>query len=243
MIQFYCPDINERCVLPESDSGHAVRVLRMREGDPLQVIDGSGGVYDCVLTAAHPKRATFEVTARREQPNPWQGKITICVAPTKNMDRMEWLTEKLTEIGVDRIIPVRCDRSERKELKRERLEKVAVAAMKQSLKAVLPEVTEMMPLRDALALIEREGVAERFVAYCDDYYPRVELAARCVPGADTAILIGPEGDFSPAEIKMAVDAGFTPVTLGLNRLRTETAALVAVDTLHIIAQAQCTRTK
>lgn len=232
MIQFYCPDIKSNPVLPESDSGHAVRVLRMKEGDPLQVVDGKGHIYSCVLTCAHPKHAAVEIVAEEEQPNPWTGKITVAVAPTKNMDRMEWLTEKLTEIGVDRIVPLKCRRSERKELKADRLEKVAVAAMKQSLKTVLPDIAPMTRFAD---FIGSQLPPHRFICFCDERFPRVELATACVPGEDTVILIGPEGDFAPEEVEAALAAGFIPVALGPCRLRTETAALVAADTLHILS--------
>lgn len=235
MIQFYCPDILSTLTLPESDSGHAVRVLRMHEGDSLQVIDGKGTVYQCVLSSCHPKHATVEIVSSQPQPNPWSREITVCVAPTKNMDRMEWMTEKLTEIGINRIIPIKCDHSERKEIKSERLEKIAVSAMKQSLKAVLPEITPLTPFGDMISEASKATNCDKLIAYCDDYYPRVELACKCSPDKDTIILIGPEGDFSEREVKMAVDAGFIPVTLGKNRLRTETAAIVAVDTLHIIS--------
>ena len=150
MIQFYAPDIAETLTLPESDSRHAVKVLRMTEGEELQVIDGRGNVYTCRLVDAHPKRAGVEIAECRRQPLPWSQQIVVAVAPTKHMDRMEWLVEKLTETGVNRIVPLLCDRSERREIKTERLEKIAVSAMKQSLKAVLPVIDPMTPLRQAV---------------------------------------------------------------------------------------------
>lgn len=234
MIQFYCPDIESLPVLPESDSNHAVRVLRMREGDQLQVIDGRGHAFDCRLTAAHPKKAALEIITKRDMPLPWVYDITIAVAPTKSMDRMEWMIEKLTEIGINRIVPLRCEHSERKEIKTERLEKVAVAAMKQSLKAVLPQIDEMTPIQDFISQ-SRQG--QKFIAYCDDIYQRQELACLYQSNKSVTILIGPEGDFSPKEIESAIGNGFKPVTLGANRLRTETAAIVAVDTCHILSLA------
>ena len=148
---------------------------------------------------------------------------------------MEWLVEKLVEIGVNRIVPIRCMRSERKEIKTERLEKIAVSAMKQSLKAVLPRIDEMMTLSSFLKSIDKDE--QKFVAYCDDWVERRLLAREYKPGSSVAVLIGPEGDFAPEEIKMTLDSGFVPVTLGDNRLRTETAALVACDTFHVINQA------
>lgn len=239
MIQFYCPDIESLPVLPESDSNHAVRVLRMHEGDTLQVIDGRGHAFDCRLVAAHPKKAALEIIEKREMPLPWSYDITVAVAPTKSMDRMEWMVEKLTEIGVNRIVPLRCEHSERKEIKTERLEKVAIAAMKQSLKAVLPRIDEITPISDFLA---QQLDGQKFIAYCDDIYQRQELACRYTPLGSATILIGPEGDFSPKEITAAIESGFLPITLGPNRLRTETAAIAAVQTCHILSlAAQCDR--
>lgn len=234
MIQFYAPDIAETLTLPEADSAHAVRVLRMKAGDQLQVVDGRGHVYTCRLVGDHPKHAVVEITEVQEVEPVWPNRIVVMVAPTKHNDRMEWLVEKLVEIGVNDIVPVRCRHSERKEIKTERLEKIAVSAMKQSLKATLPRISEMIPLAEAL---KRYGdVAQKFIGYCDDGVERRLLAREYKPMTDTAILIGPEGDFSPEEVGMAIEAGFVPVTMGDNRLRTETAALVACDTCHIINQ-------
>lgn len=237
MIQFYAPDIVDNPVLPENDSGHCARVLRMKNGDMIDVIDGRGGRYKCRITDAHPRHTMIEIVEQIDQPPVWSFNITVAVAPTKNMDRMEWLVEKLTEIGINRFIPVRCQRSERKEIKRDRLEKIAVSAMKQSLKSVLPEIMPMTPLRDILTDIRYDDY-QRYVAYCDPTIPRKLLAREFNPGQNTLVLIGPEGDFAPEEIKASLDAGFIPVTLGDNRLRTETAALVAVDTCHIVSQMQ-----
>ena len=164
-------------------------------------------------------------------PLPWPQEIVAAVAPTKHIDRMEWMVEKLTEIGVNRIIPVLCQRSERKELRRDRLEKIAVSAMKQSLKATLPVVEEMTPLSNVITRFDR---MQRFVGYCDDQTPRVDLACAYRPMQSAAILIGPEGDFTPAEIAETLRLGWQPVILGPCRLRTETAAVSAVDTLHIL---------
>lgn len=236
MIRFYCPEPYS-LTLPESDSGHCVRVLRMVSGDPIEIVDGRGHLYHCTLLDAHPKHATYTIESEEDVPKTWNGSITIAIAPTKSSDRMEWLVEKLTEIGVDRIVPLRCHHSERKGINVERLRKIAVAAMKQSLKARLPEITETTPYPTFLA--ETPETVQRFIAYCDPSIPR-RLLARCIDtqAAETIILIGPEGDFSPEEIRSALDGGWNPVSLGDNRLRTETAALVACDTYHIIQLAQ-----
>ncbi len=234
MIQFFAPDILENPELPESDSRHAVKVLRMREGDSLQVIDGRGHVFNCRLVDAHPKHASVEILSHNDMPLPWNSCLTVAVAPTKHMDRMEWLVEKMTEVGVNTIIPLLCAHSERREIKVERLEKIAVAAMKQSLKATMPEIRQMTPLREVTEMMPN---ANRVVAYCDSSIPRVDFAQIYKPKTDTMIMIGPEGDFSPSEIKFAIDKGFQPVTLGDNRLRTETAALYALSSCHILDQA------
>ena len=233
MIQFYSPDIAQTLRLPESDSKHCIRVLRMHCGDIVRVVDGLGHRYECRIVDDNPHSVAIEILSCEDVRPVWSFNLTVMVAPTKNMDRMEWLVEKLVEVGVNRIVPVRCRFSERKEIKRERLEKIAVSAMKQSLKATLPEITEMMPLRQA---IESFGASQKFVGYCDDGTER-ELLARCyTPDSDVIVLIGPEGDFSADEIDMVRRDCYVPVTMGDNRLRTETAALVAAATCHVISQ-------
>ena len=208
MIQFFAPDIATDPVLPESDSQHCVRVLRMREGDEVQVVDGAGHRYHCHIAIAHSKRTLLAVDAVEAQPRVWPSDIAVAVAPTKHIDRMEWLVEKLVEI----------------------------AAMKQSLKAILPRVDDMTPLGAYLAEAAAPG-EQRFVGYCDESLVERRLLARAyTPGAPVRILIGPEGDFTPDEIRSALDAGYLAVTMGDNRLRTETAALVGCDTIHIVNQ-------
>ena len=235
MIRFYAPDILTAATLPESDSQHAVRVLRMQAGDKLEVVDGRGNLYRCRLAVAHAKRAGVEIVETVALPKVWPNSITVAVAPTKHNDRMEWLVEKLTEIGIDRIVPLRCRYSERKEINEERLRKIAVSAMKQSLKATLPHIEAMVPFATFISE-EAQRPAMKYVAYCAPEIPRELFAQRYVSGHDTTILIGPEGDFSHDEITAAINAGFAPISLGDNRLRTETAALVACDTCHIIQQ-------
>lgn len=231
MIQFYAPDIETNPVLPEGESLHCVKVLRMQPGAQVEVIDGRGHAFTCRLMEAHHKHALVQVVEKRVRPLPWSYELTLAVAPTKHLDRMEWLMEKLTEVGVNRFVPALCERSERRELKTERLEKIAVSAMKQSLKAVLPEVAPMTPIR---RIIEDCTAEQRFICYCDDNIERRSLARVITPGCATTILIGPEGDFTPGEVELALSRGFRPVTLGSNRLRTETAALYAASAVHII---------
>ncbi len=235
MIRFYAPDIESELTLPESDSNHCVRVLRHEVGDTIEVVDGKGHEFTCKLLDKHSKHTAVEIVEKRSEILPWSNNIIIAVAPTKLMDRMEWMVEKLTEIGVNRIIPILCEHSERKEIKPERLEKIAVAAMKQSLKATLPIIDSMTPINK---LIEdtKEFHGQKFVAYCDDVSDKELLAKAYRPGKDVIILIGPEGDFSSAEITRLLDTGFHTISLGDCRLRTETAALVACDSIQILNQ-------
>lgn len=235
MIRFYAPDIDTTGLLPEGESGHAVRVLRRRPGDEVEAVDGKGTLFRCRLLDDNHRGAAVEIVERIAMPKVWKPYITVAVAPTKHADRMEWLVEKLVEIGIDRFVPLRCERSERKELKRERIEKIAVSAMKQSLKAVLPRIDDTVTLKNFLAEYAASP-AQKFVGYCDADTPRRLLAKAYAPGSDVTLLIGPEGDFSPTEIEACLNAGFTPVTMGDNRLRTETAALVGADTIHIVNQ-------
>lgn len=233
MIQFYLPDIESLPCLDPVESGHCVRVLRKREGDEIICVDGRGHRFSCTLVEAHPKHTLLQIDGVTDVPDPWRGGITLAIAPTKNMDRMEWVAEKATEMGVNKIIPVRCMRSERKDLKRERLEKITVSAMKQSLKARLPKLEEMTPLTEVL---KRDFAGQKFICYCGDECIRRELCREYIPGSDAVILIGPEGDFSPEEVKLALEMEWIPVSLGDSRMRTETAAIFSLAAIHAINQ-------
>lgn len=233
MHRFFAPDIETSLTLPEEESQHAVRVLRLKEGDEIEVVDGKGTLFRCRISLAHNKRCGVEIVETQEFAPHWGNKIVMCVAPTKNLDRIEWLAEKCTEMGMDRLIPVRCRYSERKELKTERLQKILVSAMKQSLKAALPELDEMTPVKEVL---EMPFEGQKFICYCDDAVERKLLVKEYRPGVDTMILIGPEGDFSREEVDLALKNGFVPVSLGDSRLRTETAAVAACFTCHTINQ-------
>lgn len=234
MIQFYAPDIETLGILPPDESQHCVRVLRHKEGDAISVIDGKGSRYVCTILSADPRGVMLEVMERTEIPPHWGCRITLAVAPTKNMDRMEWLVEKAVELGVDRIVPLLCEHSERKIVKIDRLRKIAVSAMKQSLKTTLPQIDELTPV--GVFLAEDDQRAQKFVGYCDRNFPLLSLAREYKAGSDVRIMIGPEGDFSPAEVELAVGAGYMPATFGESRLRTETAAISAIDTIHILNQ-------
>lgn len=234
MHRFYAPDIAETIVLPETESQHAVRVLRLVEGDEIEVVDGLGHLYRCRISLAHSKKCGVEIIDCLLVPNHWKGKINVAVAPTKNLDRMEWMAEKTTEMGVDRITPLLCRHSERKELKTERLGKILVSAMKQSLKAVMPQLDEMTPI---MQVLDDEALpCQRFIAYCDAATERKQFEHLYRPEDDAVILVGPEGDFSPEEVAVAVEKGFVPVTFGESRLRTETAVMYAVAACHALKQ-------
>ncbi len=229
---FYCPDIETDMELPQEEAGHCVRVLRLKEGDMICLADGRGGFHDARITAVTGKRCLVHIESSRQQPALWRGHLHIAVAPTKLMDRNEWFVEKAVETGVDEITFLSTEHSERDTVKMERIEKIAVSAMKQSQKATLPALNGMTRFRD---LVSRPFDGDRFIAHCDEG-ERVHLMDAMTPGRNTMVLIGPEGDFSPAEIRMALDAGFCPVSLGDSRLRTETAALASVIMMNLNAR-------
>lgn len=238
MIQFYAPEIEEAGALPESESGHCCRVLRKKEGDEILVTDGRGNRFKAVITDASPKKTLLEIVGREHIGSHWGARFVLAVAPTKNADRMEWLAEKAVEMGVDEIVLLRCAHSERKVMKTERLGKIVVSAMNQSLKTNLPLLRGPVAFDEFIG--ENKG-SDRFMGYCSDEVERKILSRECKAGKDTVVLIGPEGDFSPEEVKKAMEAGFIPVSFGESRLRTETAALFALQTLHTIAQLNLTQ--
>ena len=229
---FYTPDIQDDMQLPEEEAGHCIRVLRMKEGDRIRLTDGKGSFYDAVISAVSGKHCMVHIESQEVQSPLWDGHLHIAVAPTKLMDRNEWFVEKAVEIGVDEITFLKTDHSERDVVKMERIEKIAVSAMKQSQKATLPVLNGMTTLRN---LIERGFDGDKFIAHCEPG-SKVLLQDAVIPGHDSLVLIGPEGDFSPAEIEMALKAGFRPISLGPSRLRTETAALVAVHIMNLAGQ-------
>lgn len=232
MIQFYSPDIRENPALGEVESGHCCRVLRKSVGDMIRVTDGKGYIYECEITDAHPKHTMVSLKREIEIKKEWPFRLVVALAPTKSIDRMEWLVEKLVEIGVDEIILVRCGRSERKVVKTERLRKIIISAMNQSLKSRLPLIGEMIDFKE---LIDNYTDIPRYVGYCDEKYPRRDFTDEYLSaGGDALILIGPEGDFTESEITSAIERGYMPVTFGDNRLRTETAALYGAQAVHII---------
>ena len=234
MIQFYSPDIEETLTLSEGESAHCCRVLRHKEGDEIYVTDGKGHRFLCEIVESHPSHTRVEIKKVEEFPSERDYKLTLAIAPTKNSDRMEWMVEKAVEIGVDRIVLLRCKRSERKIQRSERLLKVMVAAMKQSLSTYMAELNDITDFKD---FVKDSGLTpQKFFGYCSDSFPRKELIRECAPGGEVVIMIGPEGDFTPEEVELAVENGFIPVTFGNKRLRTETAGVFAVSAVNVINQ-------
>ena len=232
---FYSPDMGGGFGhLGPEESVHCVKVLRHRTGDRIHVIDGEGTLYLCELVSDSPKGVDLMVLSSEPGWGSHSYHLTLAVCPTKNNDRYEWFAEKATEVGVDRIVPVIGDRSERKVFKTDRLRKIVLSATKQSLKARLPQVEEPTGVKEFIAHADSDAL--RLIAYCfeDEGHPRISIkeALSAFAGDRVEVLIGPEGDFSPEEARLAVDSGFVPVHLGASRLRTETAAVTAAEAVY-----------
>ncbi|BDD09033.1 ribosomal RNA small subunit methyltransferase E [Fulvitalea axinellae] len=236
MILFYQPDItNKEGLLSPEESLHCVKVLRKQVGDHIFVTNGKGELFDAEITKADKRKCLFKVTNRTEKEKTWNGKIAIAIAPTKNLDRIEWFTEKSVEIGVDEISFLLCHHSERKHFKLDRIEKKAISAMKQSLKFEKPKLNDLTKFKEFITTLSSE-YDERFIAYVDRKNPHT-LKASHVSGKNACVLIGPEGDFSTDEVDLAINAGFKKISLGSSRLRTETAGIVACHTLQLLNEA------
>lgn len=221
---FYTPDIHsDKYLLNEEESKHCTRVLRLKEKDQVNLVDGKGGFYLAEIIDDHPKRTALSVIKQTLTYQKRNHYLHIAVAPTKNIDRFEWFLEKATEIGIDEITPIICERSERKDVKTERSEKVLIAAMKQSLKAYLPKINPQQSFSNLLSSVNED---HKFIAHCLPNEKK-EIRDHLRNQKSYLVLIGPEGDFSEQEINKALQNGFLPITLGNSRLRTETAALEA----------------
>ena len=231
MYLFYCPDIEKQQTLSEEESAHCVRVLRYTAGDEILITDGKGTTYTARITNPHPKHCDFEIISREKQEPHHAFHLRIAIAPTKNIERMEWAVEKCVEIGVDEITPLLCRFSERKQLRTDRLEKIILSAAKQSLTPYLPVLHELTPYDDFIKA--QAGKQQNFIAHCYKDDKRV-LKSEIETGRDVLVLIGPEGDFSEQEVADALSLGFIPVSLCNSRLRTETAAVVACHTAVLI---------
>ncbi|MEG0796876.1 MAG: 16S rRNA (uracil(1498)-N(3))-methyltransferase [Odoribacter sp.] len=228
---FYTPDIQgDDYTLDADESKHCVRVLRLAAGEPVALVDGVGNWYDGVIDRADVKGCRVKMTKKTEACGRRSFHLHLAVAPTKNMDRVEWMLEKCTEMGIDEITMLNTAHSERKVVKEERLEKVLVAAMKQSLKAYLPRLN---PMADFKAFVTSCRETHKLIAHCHEGEKK-RLDEVYTPGEDVVVLIGPEGDFSAEEVAWAEKAGFVAITLGNSRLRTETAGLVACHSVDFM---------
>ena len=226
MAIFYTPDILLNSYLPEDESIHCVRVLRLGEGAEIDLIDGKGYFYRARIIQAHPKHCLVEIMETiQDKAAPCFAHIAV--APTKNFDRVEWFVEKATEVGIGGFAFINSRYSERKNLKLERIDKIVVSALKQSMKALKPVVQDLM---DFNKFVSQPFEGQKYICHCNPGKKPL-LNTICIPGAPVLVLIGPEGDFSPEEVQLAIENGFKPVSLGDTRLRTETAAFVAA---HIV---------
>ena len=230
---FYIPEIKGgKLSLNEVESKHCVRVLRLTEGDKVQLVDGRGGFFDAEIEHANPKKCALKILTKQLNSTHHPYYLHIAIAPTKNIDRMEWFLEKSTEIGIDEITPLLCRYSERKNLKPERLKNILISAMKQSLKAYLPSLNELTNFKD---FVGQPFEGKKFIAHCYEGQ-KIALKTNIQPEDKVLILIGPEGDFSEEEVELAKANGFTEITLGKSRLRTETAGVVACHTVNLICE-------
>lgn len=225
---FYQPNFQEISALTDEEAFHAAKVLRVRTGETIRVTDGIGHWFEGIVEKSDPRRCVVRILHQETIP-PRPYFIELIVAPTKNLDRMEWLVEKATEMGVDKFSFVYTAHSERRVIKLERLHKIAVSAMKQSLQAHLPELVEVSNFGE---YVTKNKAQQKFIAHLPENSPPVHLFKVTQRQKNYAVLIGPEGDFSNEEIQMAISNGFEMVTLGNTRLRTETAALVACQLFH-----------
>ncbi|MBU2557916.1 MAG: 16S rRNA (uracil(1498)-N(3))-methyltransferase [Bacteroidetes bacterium] len=227
----YLPDAKAGTItLPEEESKHCVRVLRMAAGDQLRVTNGLGDLFEGEILDPHPKKAVIALAEPQKGYDHWPFRLSIAIAPTKNNDRLEWFLEKATEIGIDEIFLFHSFHSERRQVKTERLQKVLVAAMKQSMKSRLPLLHELQPFSK---LVTQTYSGRKYIAWIDPSANTL-LVKSYQPAQNCLILIGPEGDFSAEEVKLAQSNGFEAVSLGQARLRTETAALVACHSIQLL---------
>lgn len=228
---FYTPEISaEYFTLNEEESKHCIKVLRLQNGDEVSLVDGRGGFFTASILDPHPKRTLLKIIGTTREYGKRNHYLHIAIAPTKNIERTEWFVEKATEIGVDEISLIISDRSERKEVKPERLRKVITSAVKQSIKAYHPVLNDPVPFQK---FIKGEHQVQKYIAHCMDGQKK-SLKEEVSLHSEYLIMIGPEGDFSAPEVEAALKSGFTAVTLGESRLRTETAALEACFEINFL---------
>lgn len=230
---FYVPDAANNSELPADEGQHAMRVLRLKAGDEMMLMDGEGTFYRAEVTLAHTHHCFYEIKEVLPQERQWQGEVHLAIAPTKLVDRIEWMTEKAVEIGIDRLSFLNCQFSERRVVKVPRIQKIIISAVKQSHKAWVPQVSEMTAFDK---FIVEPRTSRKYIAHCYDEIPRTYLFDELRKPSDVqdaVVLVGPEGDFSIDEVRKAVAAGYQSVHLGASRLRTETAGLSAVMMMQL----------
>jgi 16S rRNA (uracil1498-N3)-methyltransferase len=227
---FYQPEIQQGVhFLDPTESKHCTKVLRKKAGDKIHITDGKGFLYEAIITVADPRECRFEIQETKPEAEK-SFSIHIAISPTKHADRFEWFVEKAVELGVDRITVMKCEHTEHSHFKLDRLEKIAISAMKQSLRLTLPQIEGPI---DFKTVVNQGGKESKFIGHVDANNPgHLKNVAR--PDSDYLVLIGPEGDFSPNEIELAVSKNFQKISLGSNRLRTETAGLAACHTLNLV---------
>lgn len=225
---FYIPNATEHNELPTDEAIHAIRVLRLKIGDDIFLIDGKGTFYEAVVTLANSKHCLYKITQTLVQNKTWKGHIHLAIAPTKDISRIEWLVEKATEIGFDEISFLNCQFSERKNLRIDRIERIVISAMKQSRKAWKPIVNNMLSFED---FMQKEVTGQKFICHCYNEIEKTDFFSNINNSGlfeDITVLIGPEGDFSINEVHQALQQQYKSTTLGNSRLRTETAGFAAV---------------
>lgn len=226
---FYVPNAGQENEMPTEEALHALRVLRIKSGDEINLMDGVGNFYRAEVTLAATKRCLYEVKEVLPQQPAWHGHVHLAIAPTKVMDRIEWMAEKATEIGFDELSFLNCKFSERKTMRTVRLDKIVISAVKQSHKAWKPIVNQMVSFKEFIAQ-PRKG--RKFICHCYEEFEKVDLMTELQKlydeDADVTVLVGPEGDFSVDEVKLAIANGYESASLGTSRLRTETAGLMSV---------------
>ena len=250
---FYVPEAATQVELPAEEATHALRVLRLKGGDEIFLMDGEGSFYRAEVTAASSKRCLYEIKETMPQERAWKGHIHLAIAPTKMMERIEWMAEKATEIGFDELSFLNCQFSERKVVKTPRIDKIVISAVKQSHKAWKPVVNELESFKD---FIQTPRPGRKFICHCyeeiekKDFFREISSLSNgadaksasssasadtkdASSAADITVLVGPEGDFSIDEVRLALENGYESVSLGTSRLRTETAGMVAVHMAHI----------
>ena len=231
---FYAPDISGNdYTLDENESRHCIRVLRMKSGTPVRVIDGKGNLYEAVIVKPDPKRCSLAITEVIRNFEKKNYSLHIAISPLKNYERFEWFIEKSVEIGVDEITPVICSNTEKPGIKRERINSLIISAMKQSLKSTLTKLNEPCRFND---FITSRHAGIRMIAHCNNELSKSKIGEVYSKGNDAVMLIGPEGDFSGEEVQAAVQQGFRPVHLGQSRLRSETAGIAACCSIYYLNQ-------